>query len=254
MFISYVREDADRVARLVDILKGAGLRVWLDVDDIWPGQDWKMQIKKAINQGSFAFIACFSERSEAKGPTFQNEELILAAEQMRLRPPGRTWLIPVRFSDCEIPEHDLSAGRTLHNINYVDLFDDTDWSNAYRLVSAVTTILRPQPTPAAQQPDPPVTPASAGERLKNMLLDPAKEIAVEDLVNDAVGRPNWLAVVPPGLCPFLPVPSSWPPCSSWCPGAWVALAPSRSDAVGALVAGSAAWTMMYGRGGRSRVW
>jgi hypothetical protein len=45
----------------------------------------------------------------------QNEELILAIEQLRQRPPEEPWLIPVRFDACQIPDRDIGAGRTLNS-------------------------------------------------------------------------------------------------------------------------------------------
>ena len=109
VFISYVREDAERADRLQRAFDDAGISVWRDTGDIWPGQDWKLKIRRAITTGSLAFVACFSEHSQARVVSYQNEELILAVEQMRARPPGRVWLLPVRFADCQLPEFDLGS-------------------------------------------------------------------------------------------------------------------------------------------------
>ena len=62
--------------------------MWRDIEKLWPGQDWKIEISRAITDSSLAFIACISANSTGREKTVQNEELILAAEQMRLRPPG----------------------------------------------------------------------------------------------------------------------------------------------------------------------
>jgi ABC-type branched-subunit amino acid transport system substrate-binding protein len=140
-FISYVREDTERVARLTQLLTDAGIRVWRDTENLWPGQDWKIQIREAITSGTLAFVACFSDSSEGRETTYQNEEIILAVEQMRLRPRGRSWLIPVRFSECTIPEYDLGAGRNLHSLQRVDLFDGGWEPQSTRLVAAIATIL-----------------------------------------------------------------------------------------------------------------
>ena len=102
-FISYVREDARRVNRLEKVLKTAGIPVWRDTVDLWPGEDWKLRIRNAITNHSLVFIACFSAASEARDVSYQNEELLLAVDQFRLRPPNRAWIIPVRFSDCSLP-------------------------------------------------------------------------------------------------------------------------------------------------------
>ena len=40
------------------------------------------------------FLACFSAKSVARTRTYQNEELVLAIEELRLRPADRIWFIP----------------------------------------------------------------------------------------------------------------------------------------------------------------
>ncbi len=142
IFISYVREDAKRVDRLQRMFGDAGISVWRDTADLWPGQDWKLEIRRAITTGSLAFVACFSEYSQRRIVSYQNEELNLAAEQMRARPPGRVWLMPVRFVDCQLPEYDLGAGRTLDSLQRTDLFDDRSWDRGVaRLITAVRGVL-----------------------------------------------------------------------------------------------------------------
>ena len=140
VFISYVREDAERVDRLQRLLEAEGITVWRDTSDLWPGQDWRIEIRKAIESG-LAFIACFSEHSESKDISYQNEELIFAIEMMRRRPPGVVWLLPVRFADCRLPPFDLGASRTLNSLQRVDLFDGTAWEPAAaRLAAAVRRV------------------------------------------------------------------------------------------------------------------
>jgi hypothetical protein len=143
-FLSYVREDRHRADRLQAILEAAGIRVWRDTSDLWPGTDWKLHIKDAITNGSFAFLACFSEHSASRSRSYQNEELVLAVEQMRLRAPGVAWLLPVRFANCDIPPFDLGANRTLDSLQFIDLYGDQWERGASRLVGAVTRILAAQ--------------------------------------------------------------------------------------------------------------
>jgi hypothetical protein len=144
VFISYIRADRQRVDRLQDILKQAGFNVWRDTGSLRPGQDWRIEIRRAIMSGSLAFIACFSEHTDIKGMSYMNEELLVAVEQMRRRPPGRAWLIPVRFAECTIPIFDLGANRTLESLHHVDLFDGS-WEYAFpQLIGAVVSILQDQ--------------------------------------------------------------------------------------------------------------
>ena len=142
-FLSYVREDSAEVDRLQAALRNAGIPVWLDRSDLWPGEDWQAKIREAITDDALVFIACFSTNSLARIKSYQNEELILAVEQLRRRQPGVPWLVPVRFDDCGIPDRDIGGGRRLSSLQQVDLFGDDFDAGAARLVAAIRRILRP---------------------------------------------------------------------------------------------------------------
>jgi hypothetical protein len=143
-FISYVREDSFQVDQLQRTLQAAGIPVWRDTADLWPGEDWRAKIRRAITDNALVFIVCFSHASLARGKSYQNEELALAIEQMRRRRPDDPWLIPVRFDECDIPERDIGGGRTLTSIQHADLFGDRSDEGAARLVAAVLRILGQQ--------------------------------------------------------------------------------------------------------------
>ena len=121
-FISYVREDSDEVEVLQRILQTAGILVWRDTASLWPGEDWRAKIRGAITRNALVFIACFSSHSAARRESYQNEELVLAIDQLRRRRPDDPWLIPLRFDDCDIPDFELGAGRTLASLHRADLF------------------------------------------------------------------------------------------------------------------------------------
>jgi hypothetical protein len=141
VFISYVRGDSYRVDQLQRTLRAAGFPVWRDTAELWPGEDWRAKIRRAITDNALVFIACFSHASLARGKSYQNEELTLAIEQLRLRRPDDPWLIPVRFDECVIPDWEIGGGRTLTSIQRVDLFGDRFNDNAARLVAAIWRIL-----------------------------------------------------------------------------------------------------------------
>jgi TIR domain len=137
VFISYVREDSDQVDRLCNVLKAAGIPYWRDRSSLGPGDAWKAKIGDAIRSGAMVFLACFSDQSRAKNRSYMNEELTLAAEEYRMRSPGRTWLIPIRFDAGDVPDWELGAGRTLRDLNYADLFGDGHIEHAVQLVAAI---------------------------------------------------------------------------------------------------------------------
>ena len=139
--ISYMREDSYQVDQLQRMLQAAGIPVWRDTADLWPGEDWRAKIRRAITDNALVFIACFSRANLARGTSYQNEELTLAIEQMRLRRPDDPWLIPVRFDDCDIPDRDIGGGRTLTSIQRADLLSDRFDEGVARLVTAILRIL-----------------------------------------------------------------------------------------------------------------
>jgi len=123
VFISYVREDQETIDRLCKELRSRGVKVWLDRDEILPGQHWRESIRSAIRDGAF-FIACFSEHYSSRGRSYMNEELTLAVEEIRLRGTNITWFIPVRLSESKVPDRSIGGGETLLDLQWVDLFSD----------------------------------------------------------------------------------------------------------------------------------
>jgi hypothetical protein len=152
-FISYVREDSGEVEVLQRMLEAAGVPVWRDTANLWPGEDWRAKIRDAITQDALVFIACFSKQSAARKKNYQYEELLLAIDQFRLRRPDDVWLIPVRFDNCIVPDLGLGAGRTLASIQRVDLFGRNRDMAMGRLVAAVQRLLRPPISTIAEPSD-----------------------------------------------------------------------------------------------------
>ena len=125
VFISYVRENAEIVDRLYQDLKAHGIQVWLDRNDIDPGDRWEQAIRRAIQQGAF-FIACFSKEYNARDRTYMNEELTLAIDVLRQRPTDQIWFIPVKLNECRIPDRDIGGGETLQVFQDVNLYEHWD--------------------------------------------------------------------------------------------------------------------------------
>lgn len=130
-FISYIRENSDAVDRLAGDLQANGVKVWLDRNDIMPGQYWKDAINDAIQSGAY-FIACFSNELNERPETYMHGELRLAIERLRNMPRDRVWFISVLLNDTNIPSHTISDHETLADINTVRLFDD--WNDGLRKI------------------------------------------------------------------------------------------------------------------------
>jgi len=119
IFLAHASEDKQRVREIHSKLKGRGFNPWLDEIDLLPGQNWQVEIPKAIRE-SDVFVACFSQRSVSKQGYVQREfrsALIVYAE----KPPGSVYLIPLKLDNCEVPDFQLpELGIGLRDIQWLD--------------------------------------------------------------------------------------------------------------------------------------
>ena len=115
VFLSYIREEGEIAKNLKSELIKRGIKIWIDKEQILPGDKWKETISDAIRSCEFAII-CLSKKSLSKEGYFQKElkEINTRAE---LLPRTRTFRIPVRLDDCVIPDE-------LKEIHAIDLFKD----------------------------------------------------------------------------------------------------------------------------------
>lgn len=124
VFVSYVQENRATVTKLVYDLRKAGVTVWFDRDTLPPGVFWRDEIRSAVRDHEF-FLACFSNEYLSRQRTYMNEELHLAVEEVRQR-GNAPWFIPILLSG-EVPDLPIGGGRTLRDIQFVDLTGD-NWN------------------------------------------------------------------------------------------------------------------------------
>lgn len=194
VFISYVHEDKEAVAKLCRVLEAARIPYWRDRKDLGPGDAWKAKIRDAIREDALVFLACFSDNSRAKTKSHMNEELTIAVEEFRKMPPQHTWLIPVRLDSGEPPAWELGAGKVMGDLNYSSLFGDEYAEEAASLVTTIHQLMgSTQVNPASALEA--IDQATATDRVslvktqtKTLLPDPAKRIEIDDLVSQESQR------------------------------------------------------------------
>src|SRR5688572_10635810 len=125
VFLLYARGDQDAVHRLYNRLGKDGAKAWMDLEKLFPGQDWEYEIRKAIQQSDIV-IVCLS-RGFIKQGGYRHEELRIALEKANSVPTGEIFIIPARLEMCDLPE-------TLRRWQRVDLFEADGYKN---LMSAV---------------------------------------------------------------------------------------------------------------------
>ena len=95
VFISYSRRDSETIESIVAQLEAEGIDVWLDREDIKPGQQWRKQIVEAIDTAE-AFVLNLSPDSGASDNVLK--ELNLAEEALD------PFILPVMLKDMKIPD------------------------------------------------------------------------------------------------------------------------------------------------------
>jgi hypothetical protein len=136
VFISYVREDLAAVDRIAAELRAHDIDVWLDRTNLDVGDRWKDVIRRAIRDGDY-FLAYFSRAYSSRQRTYMNEELLIAIEELRLRPRDRRWFLPVTLGRCIIPAYSIGVAETLEDIHYIDLSEN--WQRGLEKLIRVLT-------------------------------------------------------------------------------------------------------------------
>ena len=115
IFLCHANEDKTQVREVYQRLKTEGFEPWMDEEDLLPGQLWDQEIQRALRKSDFILIF-FSQNSVAKRGYVQRE-MKLALEVWEEIPQRYIHTIPVRLSECAIPER----FRAFH---WVDLSDN----------------------------------------------------------------------------------------------------------------------------------
>ena len=115
IFISYAKEDHKTAASLYGLLKSRGFKPWIDTEDLLPGQNWELEIDRAI-RNSAIFLACLSTKSVIKHG-FVQSELKKAVKVLETIPQNEIYLIPLRLDECDVPDE-------IRHIHWLDYFED----------------------------------------------------------------------------------------------------------------------------------
>jgi TIR domain len=127
IFLCHSSTDKARVRDLYERLKADNFAPWLDEQDLLPGQDWNLEITRAV-RASHVVIVCLSPTAVAKTGYIQ-KEIRVALDVADEQPEGCIFLIPAKFEAYETPER-------LRRWHWVELFDPTGYA---KLVSALRT-------------------------------------------------------------------------------------------------------------------
>ncbi len=114
IFISYAKEDYTKAYAIYQLLKQNKYTLWIDTENLLPGQDFDLEIEKAIQNSNF-FIACLSNNSVTK-EGFVQKELKRGLDMLDRKPESAIYLIPLKLDECEVPKR----FEKLHWCNFTD--------------------------------------------------------------------------------------------------------------------------------------
>ncbi len=102
IFLCHASEDKAAVRELRQRLRADSFRPWLDEDNLLPGQDWQLEIRRAVRTSDIVLV-CLSCKAVTKAG-FVQKEIRFALDIADEQPEGTIFLIPVRFDQCSVPE------------------------------------------------------------------------------------------------------------------------------------------------------
>ncbi len=123
VFLCYASQDKPIVRDLYRKLSAEPwIEPWLDEERLLPGQDWDLEIEKAV-ESSDAILVCLSSNSVTKEGYVQ-KELRKVIDVSLEKPEGVIYIIPVRLDECDSP-------RSLRDRQYIDYFPPRNRTQAY---------------------------------------------------------------------------------------------------------------------------
>lgn len=169
VFISYASADRARAQNLYAHLAAVRADPWLDVENLLPGQDWKMEIAKALD-GTDLVLLCLSNHSVSREGYVQ-KEMRLALDRALEIPPGEIFLIPARFEEVELPY-------SLRDFQAVDLFADNGMKRLLLSLNLRAERIKATPLAIEGAPLPEIKAETPAPRRKTKPAPPASKVEI----------------------------------------------------------------------------
>lgn len=101
IFLSYVKEDRDRVLPFHGLLENQGHTCWMDVRNILGGQNWDYEIETALDRAEIVVVFISKNSIDKRG--YAQREIKRAIEKYEEKLTGDIYIIPVQLDEGEFP-------------------------------------------------------------------------------------------------------------------------------------------------------
>ncbi|HNJ14379.1 MAG TPA: SUMF1/EgtB/PvdO family nonheme iron enzyme [Anaerolineales bacterium] len=122
VFLCHSHSDRTAVRALYSRLVLDGVDAWLDKEKLLPGQEWELEIRRAVRESDVVVI-CLSNQFNQAG--FRQKEVRLALDTAMEKPEGEIFIIPARLEECE-------SLASLSKWQWVDLFEENGYEKLLR--------------------------------------------------------------------------------------------------------------------------
>lgn len=181
IFLCHASQDKPVVRELYKRLSAERwLEPWLDEENLLPGQDFDLEITKAVHDADIIII-CLSKLSVAKDG-YVNKEIRRALDIADEKPEGTIYIIPLRLDECE-PKFER-----LKKLHWADYFTPTAHE---KLLKALKFRANALGIDIPELNEPPKTPAHL-----IAIPDLYQFIEIPMVANSKVEYPFWIGKYP----------------------------------------------------------
>ncbi len=115
VFLSYAREDVDATRRIAEALRGLGVEVWFDQNDLRGGDAWDQEIRRQIHDCAL-FVPIISAHTQNRKEGYFRREWKQAVERLEDIAEGVPFLVPVCVDDT--PERSALVPRAFLQVQW----------------------------------------------------------------------------------------------------------------------------------------
>ena len=102
IFLCHASEDKPKVREIYQRLQSEGFEPWLDEVEILTGQEWDLEIRRALRTSDFIMVLL--SRHSANKTGYVQREFKMTMDRLEELPSGQVLMLPVRLDDGEIPD------------------------------------------------------------------------------------------------------------------------------------------------------
>ncbi|MEW6401597.1 MAG: TIR domain-containing protein [Chloroflexota bacterium] len=123
VFLCHASGDKPPVREFYKRLISEGVDAWLDKEKLLPGQDWRVEIPRAVEEADVVIVFLSNKSVTKEG--YVQKEIKFALDIAEEKPEGTIFLIPARIEECAVPER-------LSRWQWVDLYEEDGYAKLLR--------------------------------------------------------------------------------------------------------------------------